>query len=287
PSTDGTTSARATSGSRSRRWWAAARRRSGSSARAYSSSARCASGARSRATSRGRRRPPCRPSMPIFAGIALGCAVGAGSYQLFQLFAAWWSLGRGRPTAAVVPSSALPAVTVLKPLKGPGVELYENLASFCRQDYPRYQIVCGVEDAADPALAIVRRLQREFPATHIVVTIGQGPGTNRKVANLRHMMRQARHDVLVVSDADIRVRPDYLRTLVAPFVAPAVVLTTCLYRGRATLGAPSILESLFINTDFTPMVIAAQLLEPFEYAFGASIAVRRRVLDQIGGFPAL
>src|SRR5262249_4755765 len=207
----------------------------------------------------------------------------ASVYQLVQMGAARRFLRR-----AVRPAGDYrPPVTVLKPLKGPGFELAANLETFCRQDYPDYQIVFGVEDATDPAADVVRSLPRRFPERDIALSVGLEDGANRKVASLVHMMREARHDVLVLSDADIRVRPDYLRTLVAPLIDPAVGLTTCLYRGRATLGAPSILESLFINTDFTPMVIAAQLLEPFEYAFGASIAVRRRVLDQIGGFPAL
>src|SRR5262249_51249436 len=160
-----------------------------------------------------------------------------------------------------------PAVTVLKPLKGPGIDLYANLASFCRQDYPAYQIVFGVEDPRDPAAAVVRQLRRDFPERDIVLAVGSAPGANRKVANLCHMMRLARHGVLVLSDSDIRVRPDYLRTMVAPLADPAVGLTTTLYRGVGRFGLPSLIESLFINTDFTPMVLAAQIVQRFEYAF--------------------
>src|SRR5207253_2508224 len=165
-------------------------------------------------------------------------------------------------------SGPLPPVTVLKPLKGPGVELYENLASFCRQSYPSYQIVFGVEDPHDPAVAAVQRLRREFPEHDIVLAVGVGRGTNRKVANLEHMMPHARHDVLVMSDSDIRVRPDYLRPMVGPLADPAVGLTTCLYRGRGHFGLPSIIESLFINTDFVPNALVAQWVQPFRYAFG-------------------
>lgn len=226
--------------------------------------------------------------MDVLTRIALGCAAIGGGYQLFQLFAAWRFFRRARRAARALPvARPLPPVTVLKPLRGLGVELYDNLASFCRQDYPEFQIVCGVEDANDPALLVLRQLRHDFPAVHIVVAIGQAPGTNRKVANLCQMMRHARHDILALSDADIRVRPDYLHTLVAPLGDPAVGLTTCLYRGLATMGMPSVLESLSINTDFTPMVITAQLVEPFEYAFGASIAVKRAALDRIGGLAAI
>jgi ceramide glucosyltransferase len=224
--------------------------------------------------------------MSPLAGLALGCAAIGGGYQLFQLFAAWRFFRRARRAASRWPATKLPPVTVLKPLKGPGIDLYENLASFCRQDYPAAcQIVFGVEDPADPAVAVVQRIKRDFPGLDIVLAVGRLGGTNRKVANLCQMMRHARHDILVMSDSDIRVRRDYLRSMVAPLAQdPEVGLTTCLYRGRAPLGFPSVVESLFINTDFTPMVLAAQLVQRFEYAYGASIAVRRQALDEIGGF---
>ena len=225
--------------------------------------------------------------MRLLALSVLCCSAIASAYQLFQLFASrrFFRLAR-RDTPRS--GQALPPVTVLKPLKGPGIDLYANLASFCRQDYPAsYQIVFGVEDARDPAVAVVHQLRRDFPDRDMVLAIGHTPGANRKVANLRHMMRHARHAVLVMSDSDIRVRPDYLRTMVAPLADPAVGLTTCLYRGVGRFGLPSLLESLFINTDFVPMALTAQTVQRFEYAFGASIALRREALDRIGGFAPL
>lgn len=223
--------------------------------------------------------------MSLLAALCIGCAVVAAGYQLFQLFAAWWFFRRaGRRRSP----GALPPVTVLKPLKGQGVDLHANLASFCRQDYPApVQIVFGVTDPTDPAVPIVQRLRREFPERDIVLSVGDAPGANRKVANLRHMMRHARHPMLIMSDADIRVRPDYLRTMIAPLADPAIGLTCCLYRGVGRFGAPSVVESLFINTDFVPMVLTAQLVQRFRYAYGASIALRRDVLDRIGGFAAI
>jgi len=222
--------------------------------------------------------------MSVVALAVLACATIATGFQVFQVVAAWRFLRRARRFSR---GGTLPPVTVLKPLKGPGVELYENLASFCRQSYPSYQIVCGVEDPHDPAVAVVQRLRREFPERDIVLAVGVGRGTNRKVANLEHMMPHARHDVLVMSDSDIRVRPDYLRTMVGPLADPAVGLTTCLYRGRGNFGLPSVIESLFINTDFVPNALVAQWVQPFRYAFGASIAVRREALERIGGFAAI
>lgn len=215
----------------------------------------------------------------------LGCSAVASAYQLAQGAAAWRYFHGARRRRWS--REHLPAVTVLKPLKGPGVDLYANLASFCRQDYPHYQIVFGVTSADDPAIAIVERIRRDFPGRDIVLTVGDAPGTNRKIANLVQMMPHARHDVLVLSDADIRVRPDYLRTLVAPLADPTVGLTTTLYRGRGYFGLASVIESLFINTDFIPMVMMAQWVQDFRYAFGASIAFKRAALDAIGGFPAI
>jgi ceramide glucosyltransferase len=216
----------------------------------------------------------------------LCCAAVASAYQLFQLYAAWRFLRRTH-RVGVPAGQDFPPVTVLKPLKGPGIDLYANLASFCRQDYPAYQIVFGVEDPRDPAAAVVQQLKRDFPERDISLSVAWMPGTNRKVANLCHMMRHARHRVLVMSDSDIRVQPDYLRTMVAPLADPAVGLSTCLYRGVGRFGLPSVLESLFINTDFIPMVLTAQLVQRFEYAYGASIAVRREALERIGGFATL
>jgi ceramide glucosyltransferase len=226
--------------------------------------------------------------MHPLTAVVLGCAAVGGAYQLFQLYAARRFFRRARQAAPARDSrQPLPPVTVLKPLKGPGVDLYENLVSFCRQEYPRFQIVFGVERADDPAVAVVDQVRRTFPAVDIVLSIGEEAGANRKIANLRHMIRHARHNVLVMSDGDIRVRPDYLRAMVAPLADPAVGLTTTLYRGVARLGLPSEIEALVINTDFMPMVLTAQVVQRFEYAYGASIAFRRQGLDAIGGFAAI
>jgi ceramide glucosyltransferase len=222
---------------------------------------------------------------PLVA-VVLACSGVASAYQLVQLAAARRFFRRTRHTARAGVTHC-PPVTVLKPLKGPGLELDVNLESFCRQDYPTYQIVFGVEDARDPAADVVRALMDRFPDLDIALAIGHEEGANRKVANLVHMMRHAKHAVLVLSDADVRVRPDYLRTLVTPLADPTVGLTTCLYRGRAVRGLPAVIESLLVGTDFLPMVLMAQWVQRFRYSYGASIAVRREALDSIGGFDEL
>ncbi|HLK11735.1 MAG TPA: bacteriohopanetetrol glucosamine biosynthesis glycosyltransferase HpnI [Candidatus Binatia bacterium] len=221
------------------------------------------------------------------AFLVLGCSAAASAYQIAQGLAARRFFRRAARAAARWPSDWRPPVTILKPLKGEGLDLYANLASFCRQDYPSYQIVFGVSRPDDPAVAVVERIRRDFPDRDVTLAVGSEPGANRKVANLVQMMRHARHDVLVLSDADIRVRPDYLRTMVAPLSEPRVGLTTCLYRGRGYFGLPSVMESLYLNTIFVPMVMMAQWVQEFRYAYGASIALKREALEASGGFAPL
>jgi ceramide glucosyltransferase len=180
---------------------------------------------------------------------------------------------------------SLPTVTILKPLKGLDVDLYENLASFCRQDYPTYQVVFGVADADDPAVGVVRKLQSHYPSVHIDLVIdGRIYGTNYKISNLHNMYRVAKHEVIVIADSDIRVPSNYLRRLVPQLDDPQVGLVTTLYRAVNTGGLPTLLETLFINTDFSPMVLVARVVEKPSYAFGATMAIRRSMLDAIGGF---
>jgi len=222
------------------------------------------------------------------AYLAWTCVVLAGigvGYQGFQLVAAirFFRKARRRWGDDGVHT---PPVTILKPLKGRGIDLYRNLESFCLQDYPDYEIVFGVADSDDPAIEIVRRLQAAFPNRRIALTVGERAGTNAKVANLINMMPATRHDVFVLSDADIRVRPDYLRTLVKPLRDPNVGLSTCLYRGIGDFGLPSIVESLLINTDFIPMALIGDWIG-IKMAYGASIAFTRAGLDRIGGFESI
>jgi ceramide glucosyltransferase len=223
--------------------------------------------------------------MSFVVACVLACSVVGTGYQLFQLVAAAAFFRRARRRAART-KDFRPPVTILKPLKGRGIDLYANLASFCRQDYPEFQIVCGVADPDDPAIEIVRKIQRDFPSRDVVLSVGERPGANRKVASLCHMMERAKYDVLALSDADVRVRPDYLRRTIAPLAKPKVGLTTCLYRGRGFFGLPSIIESLLINCDFVPMVMTAHYIGQ-RNALGASLCFKRAALDAMGGFPRI
>jgi ceramide glucosyltransferase len=181
-----------------------------------------------------------------------------------------------------------PAVTILKPLCGKEHELYECLRSFCDQDYPRFQIVFGLADGADPAAEVVGRLQREFPNLDLRLAVDRRQhGSSRKVSNLMNMMPLAEHDFLVVSDSDVRVPRDYLARIVPPLLDPDVGIVTCPYRGVPHRGLWSLLGSMFINDWFIPSVRVAALSGSRAFAFGVTIALRRQVLAGIGGFAAI
>jgi ceramide glucosyltransferase len=187
------------------------------------------------------------------------------------------------------PGSFQPPITVLKPVCGLEPRLYENLRSFCAQDYPEFQILFGVRDAADPAIPVLERLIREFPGRHAELVVdGRVIGSNYKISNLANMIGRARHDILVIADADCRVGPNYLAEVAAAFAEPRVGAVTCLYRGTPVGKRLSDrLGAMFINEWFLPSVLVALLSERLEYCFGATMAVRREVLSAIGGLEAL
>jgi len=190
-----------------------------------------------------------------------------------------------RPAA---PSRRWPPVTILKPLCGDDGRLDANLRTFCTQDYPVYEVILGVRDATDPAVAVAARLTREFhvPRVRLVVD-GRTTGANRKVANLLNMVRHARHQTLVIADADMAVTPDYLRAVVGPLDDSAIGLTTCLYVAIPDAGLASRLGAMFINDWFLPAACAGAALEPLRHAFGATLACRRSTLVAVGGLEAL
>lgn len=187
------------------------------------------------------------------------------------------------------PARALPPITILKPICGLEPKLYDNLRSFCAQDYPEFQIIFGVRDVQDSAIQVVERLIREFPERKASLVIDPRViGSNYKISNLANMMREAHHDILVIADADSRVGPRYLAELAAAFADPSIGAVTCLYRGTPKGNRlPDRLGAMFINEWFLPSVLVALLSEPLEYCFGATMAVRREALEAIGGIEAL
>jgi len=210
-------------------------------------------------------------------------ALAITGYSLVSMVAVLLWRARHRPTSA----PSLP-VSILKPLHGDEADLYENLRSFCVQDYADYEVVFGVQDVLDPALQAVQRLRHEFPQREIHCVINPTHhGSNRKVSNLINLYQQARHDWLVLADSDIRVGPDYLQRVTAPLAQPQTGIVTCLYRARPTRGLWARLGALFIDEWFAPAVLVARLFGSSSFAFGATIALRRETLQMIGGFQAL
>jgi ceramide glucosyltransferase len=183
----------------------------------------------------------------------------------------------------------LPPVSILKPLKGTDPDIYQSFRSHCLQDYPAYEIVFGVSDADDPAVASVKQLQREFPDRAIRLVVSPNKlGANVKVSNLEQMLASAQFEHLIVNDSDIRVEPDYLRRVTAPLADNRVGMVTCLYRGVAAPTLGSQLESLGISTDFCAGVLVARQLEGgVRFGLGSTLAFRRGDLERIGGFRSI
>jgi ceramide glucosyltransferase len=223
----------------------------------------------------------------LLVGIAAIGTVASIGYCVLGLSAGFrFASRRKRITPA---SNALPPVSILKPLKGTDPEMYLSLRSHCVQDYPDYEIIFGISDPNDPALAVVEKLQREFPTRTIkLVPCEQKLGANGKVSSLAQMVPDAKHEFLLVNDSDIRVGPDYLRIVMAELQDPDTGLVTCLYRGVPAHTIASKMESLGISTDFMAGVLAAWQLEGgLQFGLGATLAFRRSDLEAIGGFEAI
>jgi ceramide glucosyltransferase len=181
----------------------------------------------------------------------------------------------------------MPPVSVLKPVKGVDAGAFENFASFCRQDYPSFEILFGVADGADAVVPLLHRLRREFPHIPMRIVVAHGHGTNRKASTLHTLAREAVHDVLVVNDSDMRVDSGYLRQVVAPLGDPATGLVTCPYRGADPVTLTARLEALYMGVTFLPSVIVAWTMTGLKFGLGATMVLRRAELDRIGGFLAV
>ena len=194
-----------------------------------------------------------------------------------------------RPSAAP-PADYFPPISILKPIRGLDREAYENFASFCRQDYPEFEILFCVSDEQEPALPVIRQLIADFPTRRIRVLVGAQPlGASDKVNKLCRMAREARNDVLIVSDSDVRVGPGFLAAVAAPFADPKVGGVTCLYRGLTDGSFAADLEALGNSADFAPGVLVAWMFggKKLDFMLGAVMATTKRQLGDIGGFESL
>ncbi len=220
----------------------------------------------------------------LVALLGLACLSAAAVYSvLIGIALIVWRLPQRRPRG-----THLPPVTILKPLCGAEPGLYEDLKSFCRQDYPEYQIVFGIRDESDPACQVARRLAAEFPALPITVVVDpELHGSNGKISNLINMLTRADHDLLVMADSDACVDSDYLRVVTPPLQDPRIGLVTCIYRGVPTQGMWSRIGAMYINEWYVPSVLLAWLFGHQGYVSGQTICIRRETLNALGGLPML
>ncbi|MGA7917357.1 MAG: glycosyltransferase [Candidatus Acidiferrales bacterium] len=180
-----------------------------------------------------------------------------------------------------------PPVSCLKPVKGADEDAYENYASFCRQDYPDYEILFCV-DKDDPTVPVLEQLVRDFPERRIRLLFGSGRNAvNDKVARLTRLVNEAQHDIFVITDSDVRVRPEYLRTIVAPFHDPKVGAATCLYASTEEKNLTQELQSIGMICDFFPGVLVAWQLDGVKFTFGQTIITTRKAVAGYGGYPTI
>ncbi len=178
-----------------------------------------------------------------------------------------------------------PPVSLLKPVRGVDFGSYENFVSFCQQDYLEYEILFAVNDDRDPAVPLIQRIVEEFPERRIRLLVGaEHLGANRKVNKLARLAREARHDVLVLTDGDVRVVPRYLREVVAPLADRKIGAVTSFYRAIAEKSLWAELEAVGASSDFFAGVLMAGWTEGIRFALGASIATTKEWLGKIGGF---
>jgi len=181
-----------------------------------------------------------------------------------------------------------PTVTVLKPVHGLEKNQRENLRSTCIQDYPEFQVVFSVQDPEDPAIPILKEIQQEFGDKRVTVAIENcRTGTNGKINNMIGGLRHARYNVLVISDSDVRLKPDYLKTIVAPLSDPKVGCVCTLYKAANARTWYEKMELLTLNADFMANVLFAHVSGASKFCLGASAALHRTTLQQIGGLEGL
>jgi ceramide glucosyltransferase len=181
-----------------------------------------------------------------------------------------------------------PPVSILKPVRGLDPEAFENFASFCKQDYPEYEIIFCTTDDADPSVPVIHKLIREFPEKKIQLVFSVGhTAFNDKVAKLGILTNRAQYDYLVINDSDVRVAPDYLRTVVAPLADPRVGGTTSLYVSLEDKTLPEHFQTIGMISDFYASLLVAWNLEGIHFALGPTMVTTKRRVQGFGGFRAL
>jgi ceramide glucosyltransferase len=218
----------------------------------------------------------------IWRNVVLSLALIPFAYYLVAIIAAVRFFRRER--AKTFPAFS-PAISVIKPVRGVDFATYENFASFCRQDYPDYEVLFCVNELSDPAVPVIQKAMADFPERRIRILSGAPQyGTNRKVNNLALLAKEAQYEVLVQSDGDVRVGPNYLREMAVPFQDAKVGVVSCMYRGMTQPNFGAELEALGAASDFLAGALVAAWGGGVTFALGASVATTKTWLAKIGGY---
>ncbi len=201
--------------------------------------------------------------------------------------AVWWMSRTFFGHAPPLATGRLPAVSILKAVKGLDAEALRTFATFCVQDYPEYEVLFGVADADDPAVSVIERVRAEHPACNVQLYVIASSTPNPKVGLLHALAQRARYPVLVATDSDVCVRADFLRRVVAPLEDPGVGMVTCPYRGTLPLTFTARLEAMHMTCAFLPGVLMARTLLGMRFALGATVALRSADLERLGGFASV
>jgi ceramide glucosyltransferase len=218
--------------------------------------------------------------------VYLGVAAIPFVYYFLALYSSWRFFRQARKW--IQPSDFTPPISNLKPIRGLDAEAYENFASYCNQDYPDYELLFGIGDGDEAVAELIERLKREFPQRRIrVVHVSGHTAPNDKVVKLARLVSEAQNEVLVINDSDVRVRPDYLRSVVAPLRNPKVGAVTCLYVSTQEQSLLQRLQSIGMICDFYPGILVAWELDGVKFAFGQTIVTTRTHLAGFGGYSAI
>jgi ceramide glucosyltransferase len=206
-------------------------------------------------------------------------------YYLISIYSSWRYFNQ--PAQSLHPDFH-PPVSNLKPIRGLDPEAYENLSSFCRQDYPDYEIVFCIDSDDHAVISVIDKLKANFPERRIRVLYGSGRiATNDKVAKLARLVEEAAHEALVISDSDVRVRPDYLRQVTAPLRDPKIGAVTCFYTPTEIRSFTDHLQTAGMTSDFYAGILVAWQLEGIKFALGTTIATTKAKLAGFGGYASI
>ncbi len=219
------------------------------------------------------------------AQLLLGIAAIPFIYYVLVLFSAWRYFRQ--PVLQPDPEFS-PPVSILKPIRGLDPDAQKNLVSFCQLDYPEYEIVFCIDGEDEAVVSAIEELRRAFPQRVIRVLHGSGRiATNDKVAKLVRLVKEAGHEVIVISDSDVRVRPDYLRQVTAPLRDPKIGAVTCFYVPAEVATFTDHLQTVGMMSDFYAGILVAWQLDGVKFALGPTIATTRTRLNGFGGYAVL